>query len=276
MRGARPSGARISDPISAPPDSTSARTCVDSLRTGGLDPAFSRPLSLILGPPRSNSSEHRRVASGSIDSVGSCRRGREAPRFAVSEADRQQRRGRGRMRTRREHDSLGPVEVPEDRLWGAQTQRSLRKFPDRARPLRLGPAGDPRLRPAEEIRGAGQSAARTAAERQRAEVIVARRRRGHRRQARCRVSAGRVPDRLGHAIQHERQRGDRPPRGPDCSAAVSASTRTTTSTAASRRTTRSRRSCTSPPSRRSRAACCRRSPNCATRSPSAAGPCPTS
>jgi fumarate hydratase, class II len=33
------------------------------------------------------------------------------------------------MRTRREHDSLGPVEVPKDRLWGAQTQRSLENFP---------------------------------------------------------------------------------------------------------------------------------------------------
>jgi len=31
--------------------------------------------------------------------------------------------------TRREHDSLGPVEVPADRLWGAQTQRSLDNFP---------------------------------------------------------------------------------------------------------------------------------------------------
>ena len=32
-------------------------------------------------------------------------------------------------KTRREHDSLGTVEVPEDRLWGAQTQRSLENFP---------------------------------------------------------------------------------------------------------------------------------------------------
>ena len=32
-------------------------------------------------------------------------------------------------RTRREHDSLGAVEVPADRLWGAQTQRSLESFP---------------------------------------------------------------------------------------------------------------------------------------------------
>ena len=31
--------------------------------------------------------------------------------------------------TRREHDSLGPVDVPVDRLWGAQTQRSLENFP---------------------------------------------------------------------------------------------------------------------------------------------------
>ncbi|MFB6264848.1 MAG: class II fumarate hydratase [Bradymonadaceae bacterium] len=32
------------------------------------------------------------------------------------------------METRTEHDSLGPVEVPVDRYWGAQTQRSLRNF----------------------------------------------------------------------------------------------------------------------------------------------------
>jgi fumarate hydratase class II len=38
-------------------------------------------------------------------------------------------RGREPMRTRREHDSLGAVEVPDDRLWGAQTQRSLENFP---------------------------------------------------------------------------------------------------------------------------------------------------
>src|SRR3990172_3774935 len=30
--------------------------------------------------------------------------------------------------TRTEHDSLGDVEVPADRLWGAQTQRSLENF----------------------------------------------------------------------------------------------------------------------------------------------------
>jgi fumarate hydratase, class II len=30
--------------------------------------------------------------------------------------------------TRVEHDSLGPVPVPADKLWGAQTQRSLEHF----------------------------------------------------------------------------------------------------------------------------------------------------
>ena len=33
------------------------------------------------------------------------------------------------MKTRTEHDSMGPVEVPADRYWGAQTERSRRNFP---------------------------------------------------------------------------------------------------------------------------------------------------
>jgi fumarate hydratase class II len=32
-------------------------------------------------------------------------------------------------KSRREHDSLGPVDVPAERLWGAQTQRSIDNFP---------------------------------------------------------------------------------------------------------------------------------------------------
>lgn len=32
------------------------------------------------------------------------------------------------MATRTEYDSMGPVEVPEDKYWGAQTQRSLENF----------------------------------------------------------------------------------------------------------------------------------------------------
>jgi fumarate hydratase, class II len=31
-------------------------------------------------------------------------------------------------RTRTERDTFGPVEVPAERLWGAQTQRSLEHF----------------------------------------------------------------------------------------------------------------------------------------------------
>ena len=30
--------------------------------------------------------------------------------------------------TRTERDTFGPIEVPADRLWGAQTQRSLQHF----------------------------------------------------------------------------------------------------------------------------------------------------
>ena len=32
-------------------------------------------------------------------------------------------------KTRTEHDSLGPLEVPADALWGAQTQRAVANFP---------------------------------------------------------------------------------------------------------------------------------------------------
>src|SRR5579862_6312206 len=32
------------------------------------------------------------------------------------------------MKTRTEKDTFGPIEVPADRLWGAQTQRSLLNF----------------------------------------------------------------------------------------------------------------------------------------------------
>ena len=32
------------------------------------------------------------------------------------------------MTDRIEHDTFGPIHVPADRLWGAQTQRSLQNF----------------------------------------------------------------------------------------------------------------------------------------------------
>ena len=56
--------------------------------------------------------------------------------------------------TRRETDSMGAIDVPADRYWGAQTQRSLIHFAigdDRMPKARL-----PRLWLREEGRGAGQ------------------------------------------------------------------------------------------------------------------------
>ena len=32
------------------------------------------------------------------------------------------------MQVRTEKDTFGPIDVPTDRLWGAQTQRSLQNF----------------------------------------------------------------------------------------------------------------------------------------------------
>src|SRR5580698_6786579 len=39
-----------------------------------------------------------------------------------------ERKGSAMTATRIEQDSLGPVNVPADKLWGAQTQRSLEHF----------------------------------------------------------------------------------------------------------------------------------------------------
>ena len=113
-------------------------------------------------------------------------------------------------RTRRENDSFGPIEVPADRLWGAQTQRSLRELPDRRRPL---PWGRAVIRALGIVKKARRwpTRARRAAAREGRRRSSQRRRRGHRRQARRRVPAGRVADRLGHADQHERERGHRQP-----------------------------------------------------------------
>ena len=112
-------------------------------------------------------------------------------------------------RHRIEKDTFGPIEVPADRLWGAQTQRSLQNFKiwRRAHAARPHPraragqarrrAGEPRPRRARQGEGAGDHR---------------RRRRGDRRQARRRVPARRLADRLRHADQHEHERGARQPR----------------------------------------------------------------
>ena len=114
--------------------------------------------------------------------------------------------------TRTETDSFGPLEVPADKYWGAQTARSLMNF-------RIGTETMPpplirALRHHQARRGARQQGSRRARPAPRR-----RHRRGRagrdRRQARRQLSAGRLADRLRHADQHERQRGDRQPRDRD-------------------------------------------------------------
>ena len=61
-------------------------------------------------------------------------------------------------KTRTETDTFGPIEVPADRYWGAQTQRSLREFPHRHRAHAA--AADPRARPRQARRGRGQPRSR--------------------------------------------------------------------------------------------------------------------
>ena len=111
--------------------------------------------------------------------------------------------------TRTETDTFGPIEVPAEAYWGAQTQRSRENF-------RI---GEERM-PLPLIRALGL-VKRAAAEvnkslgildAKRAQGDRRRRAGGDRRQARRPVSAGRVADRLRHANQHEPQRGDREPR----------------------------------------------------------------
>ena len=80
------------------------------------------------------------------------------------------------------------------------------------------------------------------------------------RRARRPVPDRRLPDRLGHLLEHERERGDRR-RSP-----ATTCTRTTTSTWASPRTTSSRRPCISPRSARSSPTCCRPSAGSSARS----------
>ena len=105
-----------------------------------------------------------------------------------------------------ERDTMGEVRVPAAALYKAQTQRAVENFPISGVPI------DPALIAALGlIKGA---AAQTNAQ---LGVLERRAGRGHRegggsrcgRRARRRVSDRRVPDRLGHLEQHERQRGDR-------------------------------------------------------------------
>ena len=105
-----------------------------------------------------------------------------------------------------ERDTFGPIEVPADRLWGAQTQRSLLHFRISTEKM-----PDALIRALLIVK---RSAARVNAD---LGLLPARdgrrdrrcRRRGARRTARGGVPARGLADGLRHADQHERQRGAR-------------------------------------------------------------------
>ena len=115
-------------------------------------------------------------------------------------------------RTRTERDTFGPVEVPAERLWGAQTQRSLEHFriSGERMPLALVHAlvprqegGRPRPRRARRARGGERRGHR------------GRGGRGAGGRVGRRVPAGGVADRQRHPDEHERQRGAGEPRERD-------------------------------------------------------------
>ena len=153
---------------------------------------------------------------------------------------------------REEFDSMGKVEVPADRYWGAQTQRSLQHFS----------IGDDRM-PKEVYHAYGyvKKAARWSTQTAgrlpdwKAEAIVRAADETIAGKLDDAVPALRLADRVGHAVQHEHQRGDLEPGHP-------AARRRARHPAAGRperrrqhgpvvATTRSRPRCTSPRSTRS-------------------------
>ena len=109
-----------------------------------------------------------------------------------------------------EKDALGEVRVPAEHLWGAQTERSRLNFVIGVERHRWG-------RPVIRAFGLLKKCAALAnlelgqLPKEKVDLIVRGVSGRHRRQARRRVSAGRVSDRVRHAVQHERQRGDRQP-----------------------------------------------------------------
>ena len=110
-----------------------------------------------------------------------------------------------RDRWRVESDSLGEVKVPADRLWGAQTQRSLEHFSigQDLIPREMIAAYATLKKAAANANHAGGRLERLGSSADRAGL-----RRDPGRAAPRHVSAACVDDRQRHAVQHERQRGD--------------------------------------------------------------------
>ena len=113
------------------------------------------------------------------------------------------------MSTRTETDSMGPIEVPADRYWGAQTQRSLHHFSigeDRMPTAVIRAMAILKKAAAQVNEALGKLPA------DKAKLLV---------QAADEVIAGQLADRVPplrladgqrHADEHERQRGDLQPR----------------------------------------------------------------
>ena len=106
--------------------------------------------------------------------------------------------------TRREADSMGEIDVPADRYWGAQTQRSLVHFAigDDRMPKRVYHAYGYVKKAAALV-----NAAAARLPQWKAEAIVRAADEAIARQARRSFSALCLADRLRHAVEHERQRG---------------------------------------------------------------------
>ena len=134
-------------------------------------------------------------------------------------------------------------------LWGGETRKAVENFPVSGEPIPArsctGWAGSRPPRRAVNAELGLLDAGQGRADRRR-------RRPDRGRRARRPVPDRRLPDRLGHLLQHERQRGDRNSRR------RGHRTPTTTSTWASRPTTCSRRPCTWPRSTAPSTSCCPR------------------
>ena len=105
-----------------------------------------------------------------------------------------------------EHDTMGEVRVPVAALWRAQTQRAVENFPISGRGLER-----TQIRALGLLKGAcaqvNKDLGLLAPEK--ADAIIAAAGRDRRRPARRPVPDRRVPNRLGHKLEHEHQRGDR-------------------------------------------------------------------
>ena len=105
-----------------------------------------------------------------------------------------------------EHDTMGEVRVPAKRAVARADPAGRGELPDLVPAAGAHP--DPRARPAQGRLRAGQQGPRPARRRE-GRRDHRRRRRDRRRQARRPVPHRRLPDRFGHQLEHERQRGHR-------------------------------------------------------------------